>query len=1790
MSLTQLKDKENKGKKSRFNFKKASAFMASLLMSAAVFANPELGNIESGNVTVTQSPNTETINQSSSQAIINWNSFNIGAKEHTHFQQPQGGVALNRISPLQGVSQIYGELTATGRIILVNPMGVYFGPSAHVNVGSIMVSTSGISNENFLAGRYIFDQPSSYHGSVINEGEIKTADYGLVALMGTSVVNHGVIEAHLGTVALGSGEKFTIDFTGDKVLNFSVDSAATSAGVDQNGQPLKHGVENTGSLIADGGQVLVTAKAAQHVLDNVVNFSGVAQARGVSQQGGVIILSGEGGSVHVSGKLIASNSYGKGGKVKVLGDHHVTLASSTNIDTSGTTGGGEILVGGNEHGAGPEMNALDTTVEQGALLNANALLSGDGGKVVVWSNDTTNFDGTISATGGSLGGNGGFVETSGHNVLNIGDNAFVNTMSSDGSMGTWLLDPADLTISSSSNSAVTSSSPFEPSGTGSILNVTTLTNALSSGNVIVETTSSGSGGNGDITVATPISWSGSNSLTLSAYRDLTINSNITNTAGANLVLQANNAGAFDVGSGHGLVTNNATLTLSGGGTVHVFYNPSAYTTPTSYSNAGTDTLTAYMLVSNVTDLQNMSTNLSGNYGLSKNIDASSVSFSPVGTTGTPYTGNFNGQGYLISGLTISASADNAGLFGVTSAAATIADVGVAGKITGGAHSNIGSLVGKNAGTITDTYSYASVNGTGSTNVGGLVGNNSGTINTSYAIGDVINGGGLVGTNTGTVNNSYYNSDTTSSTNAVGTSETTSTLQASLPSGFSSSIWGILSGTSYPYFLASNPSTPRVISGQVVTLSSVSATDPSVTPNSYANSSVTIPAWPPVSDSLGNATVTMAANGAVVDRTQTGKNGSYYFLEQNGALTDSTPLLTYLSSGGNATTITQAPASGASIKNLYLPINNLLIADNGDPANSVVGYNTDIASSSATGYLLNFVNAAVTPVSNTDFATAIGSLSDSNILYTMSGNDISVSSGKSFVTAPNTVYDLNGNLSTTNGNITFYGPIQESIVGSSYNQEVAITTNTSGNIVNNNTIVWGEGSSLSSPNTDQLDLVAANNIVINGPIFGMWLTGTGGTAAYDHLARGSLSLSAAFNDNTINPTVQASITTGPSGAISVYNFFLKQGNFWQVVPKQTTYAGGTVFSTLPYLTLEYVGGPSNDPNNLSTGSYNGPLYNFLSYNDFEINGGAMPSATAEFVRAEAATPTNLANAIGTSGNPFLIEDIYGLQGIGSTQYTLQGTGGVLPHYQLVQNLGEFTDAAAPGFWNGGLGLVPIGDGPTGTRGALQIGFSGSFNGEGYALVYLTISPTTDYAGLFGYTTSAATISNLPNFGPVVNGTGNYVGDLVGYNNGTISNVVLNDVFVQGNNDVGGLVGYNAGTIHDVANEAGVTIGNDSVGGIAGVNTGTIDKTLSVAYNIGNSNVGAIVGVNSGTIGHSFWDTDFSGSTTAVGSDTGTTDAQAGCFLGGSNCTNGGTVDLSSASPYETAGWAFSSSPQWAVLDGLTSYVNGNVFSTNLSYPYLPLATGFVAQSYDINGNTEFTSLDSFTTSVDVASGVPEIFAGQLTGAPASELAGLLIGASYSGYGPEPNFLTSAPFLNYQIAQSGANGFYYGYAQHNIALAGQVQTAQVLAGNASFTGTATFTQPDNEGSVTNLVLPVLSSGSGNFGFISFLVGRGNYSTGYINSLINSTTYLSNAATELSAYGSLYNYNLQLQPGALQQSILLSECNDVSSAACQKLLSQYGDTTPAGAIVKMLSDAAKTDQKINANNEFVPAACTK
>jgi filamentous hemagglutinin family protein len=408
---------------------KAIAASLTLAFGANVYALPTGGTTAAGGATIAGAGAGKlTVTQSTQNAVINWQSFSIGQGEAVRFVQPNStSVALNRVLGADP-SSIFGSLSANGKVFLVNPNGILFGQGAQVNVGGLVASTLRISDADFMAGAYRFS--GAGNGSIVNRGSIN-ADGGYVALLGANVSNEGVITANMGTVALAAGNAMTLDVAGDGLLNVAVNQGAVNALV-----------QNGGLIRANGGQVMMTAQAAGNLLNTVVNNTGIIEAQTLENSNGTIRLLGDmqSGTVNVGGTLDASGTGAgqTGGSVRVLG-HTVNLANAV-INASGDAGGGLVLVGGNFNGAGPEQNSQTTSMNAASLVNADAIRTGNGGRIAVWSDGNTSVAGTLSARGGANAGNGGFIETSGKHVF-LAETLRVNTLAANGKTGMWLLDP-----------------------------------------------------------------------------------------------------------------------------------------------------------------------------------------------------------------------------------------------------------------------------------------------------------------------------------------------------------------------------------------------------------------------------------------------------------------------------------------------------------------------------------------------------------------------------------------------------------------------------------------------------------------------------------------------------------------------------------------------------------------------------------------------------------------------------------------------------------------------------------------------------------------------------------------------------------------------------------------------------------------------------------------------------------------------------------------------------------------------------------------------------------------------------------------------------------------------------------------------------------------------------------------------------------------------------------------------------------------------------------------------------
>ena len=412
--------------------------LSTALFSMPCFSEPVGGEITSGSGQIeTLSPNTTLVTQDTNTLSINWQSLNLSADESLRFEQPTSqSTALNFILDQQP-SNILGKIDANGRIFLMNPNGIVFGESARINVGALAAGAFQV-DEDLLNGSGAFAFNTG-QGLVENNGKIAAPDGGSVALIGQTVSNNGEITAQLGKVHLLSADTASLSFDTDGLIQFSISKESL-----ENASVAESAVYNSGVLQADGGYVVLQAHAAKNIYNNVVNNEGLIQANSISNVGGVIRLEGIGGNVINSGDLHATGmgEMQTGGDISLFGDR-VGVFGNADIDASGSAGGGNIAIGGYRKGAGNNVSEF-TQVTSDTTIRADAITQGDGGEIVIWADDTTWATGTVSAPGGAIAGDGGFVEISGKQGLVL--SADVNLTANNGSFGTLLLDPTDIVI------------------------------------------------------------------------------------------------------------------------------------------------------------------------------------------------------------------------------------------------------------------------------------------------------------------------------------------------------------------------------------------------------------------------------------------------------------------------------------------------------------------------------------------------------------------------------------------------------------------------------------------------------------------------------------------------------------------------------------------------------------------------------------------------------------------------------------------------------------------------------------------------------------------------------------------------------------------------------------------------------------------------------------------------------------------------------------------------------------------------------------------------------------------------------------------------------------------------------------------------------------------------------------------------------------------------------------------------------------------------------------------------
>jgi len=742
----------------------AALIGGSLLASSAYAADAGNATVVGGAGSVSQSGATTTINQSSQRLAIDWTNLSTAANEALVFKQPNASaIALNRITG-SSPSTLLGSLTANGQVYILNPNGVLFGAGAQVNVGGLVASTLTMNPSDFMNGSSTFTKDPSAAGTVDNQGTLTAANGGYIALLSGTVRNEGTIDAPLGTALLAAGDKVTLNVNNGSLIGYSIDQGDLNALI-----------ENKQLIRADGGQVLMVAKALDKLSSAVINNTGIVEARTVQNKNGHILLLGDMdvGTVNVAGTLDASApTTGDGGKIETSAAH-VKVADGaivTTLAAQGLTGswlidpvdytiaasGGDMT--GAEVDAALALNNFGITSSTGDVNIDDAISWSTTSTLTISAQSNININQSITSTNaaGKLALLYGLGAVNAGNAATYNVNAPINLQAGQnfstqlGSNGTVI---SYTVITSLGNPGSTTRTDLQ--GINGNLNGdyvlgsdidATATSGWNSGAGFVPI---GNGnpmfsgifdGLGHVISNLKVNFSSNNYIGLFGINNGTIR---------NVGLAGNSiTGASYVGGLVGLNYGSGTVSNSfASGSVVYSYGKAGGLVGENYGviNNSFATGTVQSVGNALAQIQTIGGLVGQNYGTVSNSHAST---------------NVNGQQY-VGGLVGRNSINGNGIWGFLgqATAGKISNSYATGTVTAGLYS--GGLAGINYGTISGSYAGAQVV---SNTSGGLVGINSGTIRNSYAAGDVTSftGGGLVGRNDGIISDSYATGSVTGS--------------------------------------------------------------------------------------------------------------------------------------------------------------------------------------------------------------------------------------------------------------------------------------------------------------------------------------------------------------------------------------------------------------------------------------------------------------------------------------------------------------------------------------------------------------------------------------------------------------------------------------------------------------------------------------------------------------------------------------------------------------------------------------------------------------------------------------------------------------------------------------------------------------------------------------------------------------------------------------------------------------------------------------------------------------------
>ncbi|MEQ9355617.1 CHAT domain-containing protein [Coleofasciculus chthonoplastes] len=491
-----------------------------------------------------------------------------------------GRVMGGNPSLINGLIQVTG---GTPNLYLMNPAGIVFGINAQLNVPADFIATTatgigfndnlwfnafGDNNYQQLVGnpnQFAFDLSQS--GTIVNAGNLAVSPGQSLTLLGGTVINTGELTAPGGKItitAVDGSNRVRISQSG-QLLSLEITAPRNQDGILLPISPLDVAELLTGSAEKVETGVDVTPSGEVQLADSQITLP---------KETGVAIISGTIDVSTIDETVAPSSSPSIGNEINVIGKKVGLL--SANLDASGINGGGTVRIGGDYQGEGAIPNADITFISEDSTINADALTDGNGGRIIVWADESSRFYGTLTARGGSESGNGGFAEISGKNYLDYAGT--VNLSAMQGEFGILLLDPENITVRAGENNPnqLAANDAFNDPGEDNQINNGTINAAVA--NVILQATDT-------ITFNAPINISESGvGLTAQANNEIVVNQNI-RTNGGNVTLNAD----FDNINGGLLAITNATIDTGGGDFIGTGRGNAASTAGVTINNNSTIT-------------------------------------------------------------------------------------------------------------------------------------------------------------------------------------------------------------------------------------------------------------------------------------------------------------------------------------------------------------------------------------------------------------------------------------------------------------------------------------------------------------------------------------------------------------------------------------------------------------------------------------------------------------------------------------------------------------------------------------------------------------------------------------------------------------------------------------------------------------------------------------------------------------------------------------------------------------------------------------------------------------------------------------------------------------------------------------------------------------------------------------------------------------------------------------------------------------------------------------------------